>query len=169
MERVESSDIGRAVLSAFIVVLLISLVAYATPDSAPKRAVLRPGLPLLAATGLGQGWGMFAPEPRLQQIDMELRIRDADRRVTRWRIPTAGPLIGASYDYRWRKWLEWHFMPADQILQSTVDYVVRKQREAGRNPVSVTVLRRLAPLSPPGKDAPLRWRTFRNEFQVAPR
>jgi hypothetical protein len=166
MERMESTDIGRTVLSAFIVVLLVSLVAYATPDSAPKRAILRPGLPLLAATGLGQGWGMFAPEPRLQKIDMELRIRDADGRVTRWKIPTKGPVIGASSDYRWRKWLEWHFMPQDSILEATVDYVVRRQRERGRHPVSVTALRRLAPLPPPGSDAPLRWQTFRNDFKV---
>jgi hypothetical protein len=166
MERLESSDLGRTVLGAFIIVLLISLVAYATPDSAPKRALLRPGLPLLSATGLGQGWGMFAPEPRQQQIDLRLSVRDADGRLSTWRIPARGALLGASSDYRWRKWLEWQFMPGADAVSPTVDYVVRRQRAAGRHPVRVTVVRRLAQLPPPGDDAPPRWRTIRSTFRV---
>jgi hypothetical protein len=169
MERLESSDLGRVVLSALIVVVLISVVAYAAPDSAPKRALLRPGLPLLAATGLGQGWGMFAPEPRQQDLEVTVRVREADGRLTTWTMPERGPLIGASSDYRWRKWLEFHFLGQEDIVQATVDYVVRQQRRAGLDPVRVTVLRRIANLPPVGSHAPLRWRTLRSQYQVSAR
>jgi hypothetical protein len=166
MERLESSDTGRVVLSAVIVVLLVSLVAYATPDSAPKRAVLRAGMPLLSATGLGQGWGMFAPEPRREQIQMTVQVREADGRLVNWDMPSRGDLFGASSDYRWRKWLEWGFMPDVDVPAATAAYAVAQQQAAGLHPVRVTVIRRLAPLGPPGSDAPVRWRVARTSYRV---
>ena len=47
MERLENTDLGRVALSAFIVVVLISLIAFAAPDSAPQRTVLRPASPFI--------------------------------------------------------------------------------------------------------------------------
>jgi hypothetical protein len=168
MQRLESSDLGRVVLSAVIVVLLICLVAYAIPDSAPKRALLRPALPLLAATGLGQGWGMFAPEPRREEIDVAVQVREADGRVVTWRMPSRSALFGADSDYRWRKWLEWHFLPGVDAAPATAAYVVDQQRAAGLHPVRVTVIRRLARLAPPGRHAPLRWQVARSSYAVRP-
>jgi hypothetical protein len=166
MQRVESSDLGRVVLSAVIVVLLICLVAYAIPDSAPKRALLRPALPLLSATGLGQGWGMFAPEPRREEIDVAVQVREADGRLVTWRMPSRSSLFGADSDYRWRKWLEWHFMPGTDVVGATAAYVVAQQRAAGLHPVGVTVIRRLAHLPPPGSHAALHWEVARTRYAV---
>jgi hypothetical protein len=160
MARLESSDLGRVVLSAFIVVVLISLIAFAAPDSAPQRTVLRSATPLLAATGLGQGWGMFAPDPRHELLRMEADVHNADGSVYHFELPFEGPFAAAS-DYRWRKWLEWAFLDEAPIIQSTALYAAHRSAAAGHKPVSVTVVRSLARLHPPGEDGPLEWHTSR--------
>ena len=166
MERLESSDLGRACISAFLVVVLISLVAYAAPDSAPQRTLLRPATPLLVATGLGQGWGVFAPNPRRELIDVVAEVHNAGGRVDRWRFPLAGP-FAANRDYRWRKLMEWNFMdPA--IIKLTALYAERQSHDAGRRPQRVVVLRRIARLGPPGDDRPPVWKTQRAELALSP-
>jgi len=140
MERLESSDTGRVVLSALILVLLISLVAYAIPDSAPKRALLRPGLPLLSATGLGQGWGMFAPEPRISS-DGQTILTPADPigeritvdRQTGWDCPPS-PLGALAF---WATWLTTGAFAA--LMASVWRDARRARREQGRYRVHAVI------------------------------
>jgi hypothetical protein len=162
MLRLESSDLGRVVLSTVIVVILVSLIAFAAPDSAPQRTVLRPATPLLVATGLGQGWGMFAPDPRHELLRMTADVHNADGSTYHFKLPFEGPFAAAS-DYRWRKWLEWAFLDEKPIIEGTAIYAAHRSAAAGHKPVSVTVTRSLARLRPPGQDGPLKWHTSRAE------
>src|SRR5690349_17596288 len=98
MRRLEDSETGRLVISAFVLVVVVCLVANAIPDTVAS---------LFGVTGLDQGWGLFAPNPRRQQIDISARVEFADGSSAVWRIPRGGPVIAASEDYRWRKWMEY--------------------------------------------------------------
>lgn len=164
MARLESSDLGRVVLSALIVVILVSLIAFAAPDSAPQRTVLRSATPLLAATGLGQGWGMFAPDPRHELLRLTADVHNADGSVYHFTLPFEGPFLAGS-DYRWRKWLEWGFLDEAPIVEGTAIYAAHRSAAAGHKPVSVTVVRSLARLRPAGDDRPLAWHTERTQVR----
>lgn len=163
MERLESSDLGRVVISAFILVLLICLIAFTGPDSAPKRTLLRPATPLLLATGLGQGWGVFAPDPRPYQLKLEVEVHNSDGSMDRWRLPFAGPLH-ANRDYRWRKWMEMNFQNQEGFTQATAVYAARQSAKAGRSPKRVVLIHRYAQLRDIGDDRPLDWKTVKTEF-----
>ena len=62
-ERLESSAVGRAVISAFAVVTVVALALWNLPDSEIKRKALTVVRPYVTALGLEQNWGVFAPDP----------------------------------------------------------------------------------------------------------
>jgi hypothetical protein len=64
MRRLEESETGRLVISAFVLVVVVCLVANALPDTVVTRPLGRPVASLFGVTGLDQGWGLFAPAGR---------------------------------------------------------------------------------------------------------
>ena len=59
--------------------------------------------PFVEATGLDQNWGVFAPNPRRQGIELEARIVFADGTRAVWTHPKGDPVIHAYRTVRWRK------------------------------------------------------------------
>jgi hypothetical protein len=165
-ERIESTRAGRWILSAAIVGLLAAVVAVNLPASRLREAALGPGAPVLRATGLDQDWAIFAPEPRSRAIALEARVTFADGTAAQWRPPGGGPLVGAYWDYRWRKWVE-HVLvdPRGRALwKPAALFIARDVARDGRRPTSVTLTAVGRQLAPPGApataEAPVSRETF---------
>jgi hypothetical protein len=71
-------EAGRLAIGAFVLAVVVCLVANALPDTPVTRPLGRPVASLFRVTGLGQGWGVFAPNPRRLQIDLSARVEFAD-------------------------------------------------------------------------------------------
>jgi hypothetical protein len=151
-ERLEASRGGQLVLSAFVVVVLACIVVANLPESHVRREGLRAAGPLLRASGLDQDWRIFAPDPRRASIALEARITYADGSTVRWRPPAGGPLVGAYWDYRWRKWME-HVLfdaRAAELWPDVAAFAARQVARPGRRPAHVTLWWTRRPLAAPG-------------------
>ena len=170
-ERLESSAAGRLLISVFLLVTVLALVFWNLPPSELKRQGLRPLAPYVRATGLDQNWGVFAPDPRRQTVELLANIQYADGTRRRWRPPTGNALFGAYWDYRWRKWYEWTTSDAyRQLWDPAAAFIARQEREAGREPVRIELVRRTSDLSAPGyepRSLPWREETFHSVLEVA--
>lgn len=153
-ERFESSDIGRSLISALIIVTLVSVIATQLPNSELKRVIVRADQHYINAIGLDQTWGVFAPDPRRSSLDLRATVRYADGSTGTWRLPRAEPFIGNYWDYRWRKWLENVVQESnrDELFEPTAAWIARQTSRDGQRPIRVTLIRRVQPLPPPGKD-----------------
>jgi hypothetical protein len=150
-KRLESSRAGRAAISVFILVTLVSVVVWNLPPSAIKENALAVTGPYIRATGLNQNWGVFSPNPRRDSLFMFARVRYADGSEETLTTPRGGRLVGGYWDYRWRKWAEWATMDEhSQLWQPAAEWFARRARAQGREPVSVTLVRRWRGLLPPG-------------------
>jgi hypothetical protein len=121
--------------------------------------------PYLNATGLDQNWRVFAPNPRQTSLRVEARVRYADGSVATWRPPGGGALVGAYWDYRWRKWLENVVQDANRevLWRPAAAFVAREMRRPGHDPRTVTLIRRWQRLRPPGSPGPdaRPWKSYR--------
>jgi hypothetical protein len=162
-EWVESTDFGRGVISAFVIVTIGFIVAINLPSSPLRDKLLTPGQPYLNALGLDQSWAIFAPDPRRAVIDLRATIRYDDGSTATWRIPNDDPVIGTFRDYRWRKWLENVIADAnEQLWRPAALWVASHEARAGRRVVQVQLTRRYATLQPPGTNpSRLPWQETR--------
>lgn len=161
-ERIERSEVGRGVLSTFLVVTLAAIVVINLPASPLRHSLLRPAQPYLNALALDQAWALFAPDPRRAVIDLDAIVRYEDGSTADWHFPRDGALIGTYRDYRWRKWAENAI--ADQnggaLWKPAALWAAAREQRAGHRVVSVTLLRHVAPLTPPGTlPRALPWQT----------
>jgi hypothetical protein len=104
---VERSTVGRLLISAAIVLLLLAEVATHLPDGSAAQRTLadraHTGIRLVASE---QQWDVFSPDPRSVSLQLEGRVTFADGSTEVWHLPE-GPRLGANLRfYRWRKWLE---------------------------------------------------------------
>jgi hypothetical protein len=151
-ERAESSDFGRGILSAFVIVTVGLVLATNLPSSPLRDKLMTPGQPYLNALGLDQSWAIFAPEPRRAVLDLRAVVRYDDGSTATWRIPHDDPFVGTFRDYRWRKWLENVIGDANQQLwRPAAIWIAAHEARPGRRAVQVTLVRRFATLQPPGQ------------------
>jgi hypothetical protein len=153
-ERLESSRIGRVLISALVLVTLLAVAVENLPDSVPRRSLMTVGGPYVTATGLDQNWGVFAPDSRRSVIFLVAKVRYANGSTVAWRLPEAGPVFGAYRDYRWRKWAE-NLMTIEgdgaMIRRPAAAFVAREMSTSGQRPVRVTLGTRFYELRPPGR------------------
>ena len=161
-ERLESTTAGRAAISVFVLVTVLCLVFWNLPDSELKAQSSRVVRPYILATGLNQNWGVFAPDPRRQVIDLVARVRYADGTEATIEYPRGGRLIGTYWDYRWRKWYEAvRQNRGEHLWPAAAAWFAQRERAEGRRPVRVTLVRRWSDLLLPG-EGPERgpWQEF---------
>jgi hypothetical protein len=154
-ERFESSRGGRIAISVFVVVTLFAIVVDNLPESRLRRDAMKAGEPYLVATGLDQNWRIFAP-PRRLSLDVQAQVRFADGSVAVWHPPEGGDLIGAYWDYRWRKWIENATQEPDRraLWRPAALFAAHDLERPGRVATSVTLVRRWRDLHPPGASTP---------------
>lgn len=102
-ERLECTPFGQGLLSALILIILITAITWCVPDSALRRTIKSVVAPVAYATGLDQNWGVFAPDPprRLEYVDVVVTLRSG--REVIWNIPHGDPLVGQYATYHWHK------------------------------------------------------------------
>jgi hypothetical protein len=150
-ERLETSAAGRAAISVFIAATVASVVAWNLPESELKRDALEVARPYVLATGLNQNWGVFAPDPRRQSLEVVADVRYADGARETLTLPRGGRVLGGYWDYRWRKWMEGARTDEhDDLWEPTAAWFARRAAADGRRPVSVTLVRRWRDNLPPG-------------------
>jgi hypothetical protein len=149
-ERLESSRVGRWLITAFLIVTLAGILVSNLPAGAVKRDASKVTGPYDVATGLDQWWAMFAPYPRSEILYLEARVTRANGQVSIWRPPTDGALLGAYRDAHWRKFVE-HAVPRPgnpdswpQLWRPLALYIARLERTHGSRPVQVTLIKRSA-------------------------
>jgi hypothetical protein len=161
-ERFESSRGGRIAISVFVVLTLVAIVVVNLPESRLRRDGMKVAEPYLVATGLEQNWRVFAP-PRRTSLAVEARVRFTDGSVAVWRPPSGGDLVGAYWDYRWRKWLEnvTQDEHRDVLWKPAALFAARAVERPGKVPTSVTLVRSWRDLRPPGAEQPeASWRQY---------
>jgi hypothetical protein len=117
--------------------------------------------PPLRSVGLEQGWSMFAPDPIAARVELDAELRLADGRTVLWHPPAPGALV-QERGYRWAQWTR--AVASDdhsELWAPAARWIARTASPGGARPVSVTLRRRFARLTPPGaSDRRLRWSEF---------
>jgi hypothetical protein len=150
-ERLEATPFGRALISALIVATIVSLVVWNVPDSELKAKLLPVVRPYVNVVGLDQNWGVFSPDPRRETLEMFARVSYADGTSETVRVPTGDAFVGAYWDYRWLKWVEWTTMDVHKDLwKPAAAWFARQAQTSGKRPVRVQLFRRWYVVLPPG-------------------
>ena len=152
-ERLEHSRAGRVLISIFVLVTGITVLTANLPASRLQTVLMRADHPYLNGAFLSQDWGVFAPDPRQQTVDIFARVTFADGSEQTWRIPARNPVVGEYVDYRWRKWEEWIGSPSTAVplYVPGAIYAARALATPGRRPVRVVMVDRYHQITPPGQ------------------
>jgi len=145
-QRLESSCVGRVLLSIGILVVLGGILTWNLPTSELSRKTQPAFQRFMLASGLDQTWSLFAPDPPTTELNLRARILYDDGAERTWEVPKGDPFLGAYWDYRWLKWGETISAGADaQQWLPTAAWIARQESDAGRRPRSVTLVRHLTP------------------------
>jgi hypothetical protein len=158
-ERLERSDIGRMVISAFLVFTLLGIVAWNLPGSVLRDRLVPTWRPYFDTAGLDQGWGVFAPNPRQMTNDLYAILDYPDGTQTVWRAPLGNPEVARYRTYRWQKWTEHVSMDVRSLDEPTVRWLARTQLHHGMHAWRVTLVQRFADTPAPDAPAVLKWKT----------
>jgi hypothetical protein len=151
-ERFERSPGGRILISLFVVVTVLTVLTANLPASRLQSLLMKADHPYLNAFDLSQNWGVFAPDPRQQTVDVFAQVTFADGSQETWHIPARNAVVGEYIDYRWRKWEEWAASGGYAFLyRPGAIYAARRLATPERRPVSVTLVDRSHTITPPGQ------------------
>ena len=161
-QRLEATDLGRALISAFVLVTLIVIFASNLPrlyDSELKRQLSRIGTPYLGATGIDQSWSVFAPEPVKQNSVFTAVITFDDGSTARWHEPQYDRFVGSFLEGRWSKWLEVirNTNYENDVWKPAAAWLARKYDTRGRRPVEVRFIRAWQDIPPPDVKTKAPW------------
>lgn len=162
----------RLAVSLFIVVTLAVIVVSTMPTSALRSGLLGAAGPVLSATGLDQDWGVFAPSPPRRSTAVIARVDHLDGTSVRYPAPDEAGL-SAYWNFRWRKYGDYmptRTVPA-QVRTAYASWIADRDREAGGEPVRVTLIKVARVNLPPGPgpDAGLPSAEPFHTVEVAPR
>jgi hypothetical protein len=149
MQRLESSAVGRVLISVLVVLVLGAFVSISLPVSVLKQDLLEVTQPFINATGLDQNWQVFVT-PRQTSAYVYARVTYADGGSSEVDIPN-GTGLAAYVDYRWQKYEEQVRPDSGRELWATyAAYVAHHAADGGRTPVRISLVRRWADTTPPG-------------------
>ena len=159
--------VGRALTSIGLLVTLAAIFVANLPDSVIKTDLLVPAQPFLTVMGLGEDWGVFAPNPRTEVIYATGHIAYSDGTSSVWSFPLR-PGIMAYSDYRWQKFEEHVRLDEFQGLwKPFAQYLLTHEATPGKTPVQIALMRRWAEIEPPGTTPQLSpWSQY--VYYVAP-
>lgn len=149
--QLEQHQLGRALISGFIIFVLAAMAVSNLPSSELKRETLPVVRPLLDATALTQNWNLFAPDPRNSTLRLAARMTYADGVTIEWRQPESDPVVGAYRLYRWRKLS--NNLVSDRrapLWPAFAEWLARNHRRDGEAPVRVVLVRQFSNAPAPG-------------------
>ena len=152
---------GQALINLFLIVTLAAMLVANLPDSEIKARLIAPAQSYLTALGMGQNWGVFAPNPRRDIVYVTADIEYADGTASTWSFPVRDGVMAYS-DYRWQKFGEHLRLDSRrQLWKPFAIYLARQERADGRTPVRVSLARHWTRLPPPGGSMELDpWNEF---------
>ena len=157
-ERAEAGPAGRALVSGFLLVTLVALVALNLPESDLRTRLGSVARPYSQAFGIDQSWSLFAPNPRSAIVEARARVVFADGTAAEWAgVAPGGPVLDQYVTHRWQKWSEWVTQERYAVLwRPAAEWVARRYTQAGRRPVRVELVRCTRKIPAPGSegDAP---------------
>jgi hypothetical protein len=151
-EGAERTLTGQGVISGLIVAAVLTGIICNLPASEIKRQGMAVAAPIGAATGLGQTWDVFAPNPPRQDAHLHVVVSFADGRQTVWNFPHGDPLVGHYATERWRKVQE-YLLSTPSLRPSFARWVARQVAGPEGGAVRVMIVERTVPLPPPGSAA----------------
>ena len=117
------------VISLFVLATLVTILTANLPPSRLQVDLLKADHPYLYGADLEQNWGVFAPDPRQQTVDVLALVTFADGSTETWQVPRRNPVVGEYIDYRWLKWTEWVVSPAyPELAKPTALYAARRSK-----------------------------------------
>jgi len=156
-QRIENTRVGRYLITAFLAVVLLSVLVTNLQTSEVKRVAGKYSDPVVNAFGLDQRWSMFAPNPRKETVAMDATVyyRDGSKKV--WLPPKGRPVIGSLWDHRWVKLVENEIQDdqRDRLWRLFAEWIARDVGEKdGQKPIRVELTRRWYHLNAPGQKLP---------------
>ena len=136
-------------ISGLIVAAILTGITWNLPASKIRQEVMTVVAPIGFATGLGQTWDVFAPNPPRQNDYLSAVVTFAGGREVTWTPPRGDPLFATYANERWHKLRE--FLQRTPSLRPTfAHWVVRQLSGPGDRAVRVRILDRTVLLAPPG-------------------
>jgi hypothetical protein len=155
VERAPKPSIGKALVSTFVLLHLVAILAYATPwDIAVRKEINRLTGGYLRSAGLWQSWDMFAPNPRKMLLRMDATITlDDGRSVQRPLLPRSDSLIADLRRQRYRKWAHDHLRldTKQRLRPPAARYLAREFDGDDARPVQVELARHWQPMLKPNQ------------------
>ena len=151
-QRIEGSTLGQAVISAGMVVVIVTVVLWNLPPGPPRDAVRPTVGTAVQALGLEQDWALFAPEPRSFGVGVYATVTHRGGRTEIWRPPHNGHLLSPYRTYRWQKYVE--RLRADDYSGTWEPTARWIAREAGSDVVKVVLTRTFRDVAVPGSGTP---------------
>jgi hypothetical protein len=148
--RFESSVFGEALTGAFVALFLLVGIAWNLPASEIKSSLVPVLKPVAVATGTGQIWQMYAPNPprRLEVVEVHVTTADGGDRV--WTLQRGDLVIGPFSWYRWQK-LKEQLVREPEIRAEFARWVVRELAPPPAQPERVEMTLRTTDMPPPGE------------------
>ena len=147
--RVDWSRLREMAISAVIVVMLATAIFGALPKSTIKSTAAPVFTPIARASGLDQGWGVFAPNPPrlITELEVHVVMRDGEDRI--WRLNADRSLP----EYRWRK-LKEAVVKHKQLRPGFAQWVVREVTDENDQPGRVLIVLQTESLPLAGQGEP---------------
>lgn len=169
-ERVERTSAGQGLISGLIVTIVVTGVVWNLPASAIKRQAMTVISPIGSATGLGQTWDVFAPNPPRQGDYLSVVVTFADGHEKTWTMPAGDPVVSHYSTERWHKLREF-LMKTPSLRPTFARWVAREVAGPDGGAVRVRIVVRIVSFPPPGSKVPARttFRTLYDEKLAGPR
>jgi hypothetical protein len=161
LAHLRKGNVRRALISAGLIVTLAAMFAAVMPASVIKTRLMVPAQPYLNVLGLGEDWGVFAPNPRQEVIYATGILAYSDGTRSEWSFPVR-PGIMAYSDYRWQKFEEHVRLDNFKGLwRPFSEYLATHEATPGKKVVQVGLVRRWAEINPPGVSPSLKpWKRY---------
>ena len=137
-------------ISALVIAILVISVLSAVPGSAIKAGVAPVLVPVARATGLDQGWGMFAPNPPRANSKIEVHVIMADGSDRVW-LPFDDPSMR---QMQWRKFKE-EIVNGKTYRPALALYAIRQMTKDGNRAARVIMIAEIESIPLPGQGVPV--------------
>ena len=156
-ERLERTSVGQGLVSGLIITVVLTGIVWNLPASAIKQRAMTVISPVGSATGLGQAWDVFAPNPPRQGDYLSVVVTFAGGRDVTWAMPSGDPVVGQYSTERWHKLREF-LMKTPSLRPTFARWVAREVAGPDGGAVRVRIVVRTVLLPPPGSSVPARTR-----------
>lgn len=163
--RVNWSRLREVATSVLVAAIVAVSVLSSVPTSAIKGFVAPVLTPVVRASGLDQGWGMFAPNPPRVFAQLEVHVIMSDGKDRVWYLSEDRSMPGLY----WRKIKE-EVIKRKEFRAGLAYWVVRQMTGKNERPARVVMIAQIETLPLPGKGNPEKARQviFDKRLTTAP-